>query len=514
MKKLSFVLSIILIISIFSINPFFIKETIGCDNYYNELWSIDTVDGGGVGWYTDISILDSDKVFITYYDVNAKNLKMARLIDSRWYLETIDSIGDVGLYSSLAIDHNGNPHISYYDGSNKDLKYAKFSNGSWSIEVVDSENDVGLDTSIYIDSNNNPHISYYDSTNGDLKYAKNIGSKWIIEVVESLDRVGLGTSIVLDDSGNPHISYYYEEKAGLSHAHRVGPDWVTDIVDSECRGFGYTSIILDSYSKPNIAYFDVGTSTEDWYVKYAYFENSKWNIEIVDPNIQSYWYDPGISIDCGKNDIIHLSYYEWSENNLNYAWRINDKWSIETVDSYDAVGAYNSMDIDSKGYPHISYMDRSSLSLKYAKKNQYCPSTPEKPLGNKHGFPNREYIYSSSSIDFENDNIRYGWDWDGDFIVDEYTEYLNSGEEIKTSHKWETGGTYQIQLIAIDENGFESRWSDLLAVSISKNKIINNPLNNAQDQLLITDQITDKLNENNTRILHLFNLMKMKLILN
>jgi len=477
MKKLSLVISILMFISLFSINPFFINKTSGDNTFNIGLWNIETVDGGGVGWYTDISILDSEEVYITYYDVNAKNLKLAKLINSKWYLETIDSIGDVGMYTSLAIDNNRNPHISYYDETNGNLKYAKWADQNWSIEIVDNYNDVGLDTSIAIDSNNYPHISYYDSSDGDLKYAKWTGSEWIIEVVDSLTKVGLGTSLVLDDSGNPHISYYYEQAPGLSYAYRSESGWITNIIDSECKSFGYTSITLDTNSRPNIAYFDVGTTTEDWYLKYAYFNNSKWNIEIIDPNIKSFWNDPGLSIGFGKNEIIHISYYEWSENNLNYAWRLNDKWNIETVDSYGAVGAYNSIDIDSEGYPHISYMDRSNLSLKYAKKYQYCPSTPKKPFGNKHGFPGREYIYTSSSIDFENDKIRYGWDWNGDFIIDEYTEYLNSGEKLQTSHIWENGGTYQIQLIAIDENNLESRWSDSLAVSIPKNKLINYPPN-------------------------------------
>ena len=169
MKILIFIFSIIFFFSFF-INPFFINNSIG--NYNNNfgLWSIETIDGNGVGWYTDISIIDSNNIYITYYDINGKNLKIAKLLDSKWSLEKIDTIGDIGLYSSLDIDNDDKPHISYYDQTNNDLKYAKLINKNWSIQTIDYDNDVGLDTSIAIDSNNNPHISYYDSTNGNLKY--------------------------------------------------------------------------------------------------------------------------------------------------------------------------------------------------------------------------------------------------------------------------------------------------------------------------------------------------------
>ena len=65
---------------------------------------------------------------------------------------------------------------------------------------------------------------------------------------------------------------------------------------------------------------------------------------------------------CEYSSMMHISYYSWTENDLNYAWRLNNKWNIETVESYGSVGAYNSIDIDEEGYPHISYMDRSNLS--------------------------------------------------------------------------------------------------------------------------------------------------------
>jgi len=45
---------------------------------------------------------------------------------------------------------------------------------------------------------------------------------------------------------------------------------------------------------------------------------------------------------------------------------VGGKWHIETVDSKGFVGEYTSIVLDSGGYPHVSYSDRTSWDLKYA----------------------------------------------------------------------------------------------------------------------------------------------------
>ncbi len=48
---------------------------------------------------------------------------------------------------------------------------------------------------------------------------------------------------------------------------------------------------------------------------------------------------------------------------------IAETWSIETVDSTDAVGKLTSMALDNNGHPHISYYDITNHDIKYAKWN-------------------------------------------------------------------------------------------------------------------------------------------------
>ena len=57
-------------------------------------------------------------------------------------------------------------------------------------------------------------------------------------------------------------------------------------------------------------------------------------------------------------------------------------------------------------------------------------------------------------------------------MVDEWTDFYESGETIETDHKWDVQGTYEIRVKAKDENGHMSTWSEPIEVTMPKNKII------------------------------------------
>ena len=86
------------------------------------------------------------------------------------------------------------------------------------------------------------------------------------------------------------------------------------------------------------------------------------------------------------------------------------------------------------------------------------------------GLIGKEYRYSTSSVDPNDDRIQYGWDWDGDHAVDEWTIQYDSGEPITIAHTWATRGEYNIYVKAMDIHGAESDWSDPLPVSMPKEK--------------------------------------------
>jgi hypothetical protein len=97
------------------------------------------------------------------------------------------------------------------------------------------------------------------------------------------------------------------------------------------------------------------------------------------------------------------------------------------------------------------------------------PNIPNPPLGPTTGFINEALTFSTSSTDPESDQIKYGWDWNGDGTVDEWSGFLSSGATDSRSHTFTTAGTYQIQVKAEDINGSQSAFSTALTVIITAN---------------------------------------------
>jgi predicted GH43/DUF377 family glycosyl hydrolase len=114
------------------------------------------------------------------------------------------------------------------------------------------------------------------------------------------------------------------------------------------------------------------------------------------------------------------------------------------------------------------------------------PATPNRPSGPTSGKIGEKYTYTTSAVDQDGDKIKYGWDWDGDQIVDEWTKLYDSGATIETTHSWDEKGTYEIRVKAMDEHGSESDWSEPLTVSIPKTHNIWNLIKQISDWFMKT----------------------------
>jgi hypothetical protein len=96
------------------------------------------------------------------------------------------------------------------------------------------------------------------------------------------------------------------------------------------------------------------------------------------------------------------------------------------------------------------------------------PEKPAAPTGSANGRTNKEYYFSCSTIDTEDDTVYYCWSW-GDNSYEWFGPY-DSGEECSISHFWKDNGNFEIKVMARDINGGESEWSDPLPISIIKSK--------------------------------------------
>jgi len=371
-----------------------------------------------------------------------------------WSVETVDSFGDVGLGTDIVVAADTTVFISYYDFGKKNLKCARFLNNAWSITVVDSEGDVGEYPSLALDSFGLPHISYYDATLQALKHAYFNGLEWGIEVVDRSGNVGFDTSIAIDSTN--HIQ----------------------TVDDTSVLYGSTCITFDPDGFVHFLYYDV--TPDHFSLKHAYQSSDGWQIEIIDPYLWGVFGTGGANIAFDDQGRIHVGYFNWAWQTVNYAWKINGIWNLEIIDSeweFITVGAHAALAVDSHGIPYVSYMDSWNIDLKYARKIEYSPGVPTPPSGSSRGTPGKVYTFATTSQDWDNDEIQYGWDWDGDYQVDQWSGFFDSGEICEMSHTWNESGSFNIRVIAMDEQGFFngyhlnedgefSYWSDSLPITM------------------------------------------------
>jgi len=116
-----------------------------------------------------------------------------------------------------------------------------------------------------------------------------------------------------------------------------------------------------------------------------------------------------------------------------------------------------------------SYSSSSDAMLtKFAPFENQRPDKPDID-GPAKGKPDNEYTFTASASDPDGDILSYMWDWgDGNF-----SGWLDTNE---ATYTWTTEDNFEIRVMAQDENGGESDWSDPLAFSTPKNKqYINTP---------------------------------------
>jgi hypothetical protein len=201
--------------------------------------------------------------------------------------------------------------------------------------------------------------------------------------------------------------------------------------------------------------------------KYLYKELRSLIIDPNDINTNGSW------IDCNFSFIpidVNESYYivcnlEGASNN-NYI-----EWYFEIENPYKMGKTYFSDDGNywdqyeySNRYREIDFCFKT-----YGMKN-YAPNKPNKPQGPTKGQYDKLYIYSSKSVDKENDDVFYQWNW-GDGEISNWLGPYHSGEICETEHKWMIKGSYLIKVKSRDKWGFESSWSESLTIRMEKNKV-------------------------------------------
>lgn len=97
----------------------------------------------------------------------------------------------------------------------------------------------------------------------------------------------------------------------------------------------------------------------------------------------------------------------------------------------------------------------------------HLPDQPETPVGPTVGVIEISYTFSTITTDSDDDSVRYGWSWDGDNVTDEWSSYYASDTTSDISHSWAIPGTYEVLVVAQDNVGEQSEFSDVLTVNVT-----------------------------------------------
>jgi len=115
------------------------------------------------------------------------------------------------------------------------------------------------------------------------------------------------------------------------------------------------------------------------------------------------------------------------------------------------------------------------------------PAIPDRPSGPSSGKPGVVYLFTTSTIDPDGDQVSYMWDW-GDGNYSDWLGPFDSSATATATYAWDEQGDYQIRVKAKDTNDQETDWSEPLPISMPLNQPSFNIL------LMVLERIQMRLN--------------------
>ena len=185
-------------------------------------------------------------------------------------------------------------------------------------------------------------------------------------------------------------------------------------------------------------------------------------IASVGPSALSWGYDTSYVIEAlgGKMQIELFSAYK-----INGAYTFGEMWA-RAISNYISAGMDGG---DHKTIEECQPFGDPTLLIAAESTPPEKPNTPDGPANGKTG---ETQTYTSSTTDADMDKLYYLFDW-GDDTYSEWLGPYNSGEEVEATHSWSAKGEYEIRVLARDEHGKTSLWSDPLAISMPKAKSLD-----------------------------------------
>ena len=328
-------------------------------------WHVQVIDSalGQWGGFPSIAIDSQGTSLVSYcdYDLDDASLMLATRQGEAWSIQQIDA-GGVGPFSNLALDADDHPHIVYYDSVGDSIKYTWNDGSTWHFAST-AAGEIARYISMALDTNGHPHIAYYSLIGQNIKYAFWNGAAWTVQNVDTIGKVDSesfrSVSIAVDSQNRPHISYFHEAAHHLKYANWDGAVWQTQWVDTqEVRG-KVSSLALDANDYARIAYRD---DTNDR-LRYVAWDGSSWQFESIDWNGNVGWY-PSLVIAADGSS--RVAYRDIRDGMLRYAHRDAQGWHYQTVDgtTEDDVAYYIDLALNDD-YPVIVHYDWDLQAVRY-----------------------------------------------------------------------------------------------------------------------------------------------------
>ena len=157
-------------------------------------------------------------------------------------------------------------------------------------------------------------------------------------------------------------------------------------------------------------------------------------------------------------DYVKFIFY-WGDGNTSETGLVTSGSSARLAHSWSKPGTYSvrAMTIDSRS-SSSSWSESKYIEISAP------PATPCKPSGRESGLTGTAYSFSSLAITSDKSSVKYIFNW-GDGTTSE-TDFLGNGIAANLSHSWESPGTFEIKVQALNEEYIPSPWSDTAVITI------------------------------------------------
>lgn len=230
----------------------------------------------------------------------------------------------------------------------------------------------GSTSSIALDADQNLHLTYLTREAKVYYTLRPAGaSKWFPPkmVVDSTHaNTNVYPRVAVDRQGLPHLCVSF---GVLLYITLTKSQWVTQHIDPGSGIISYhCSIAVGPDGTPHVGWYHetLASGAQYSHFRHADLEDGAWMVRSVDGGIAGKWNSMAID----SKGFPHASYSQFARGgDLDYAEWDGTNWRLTTVDSSENVSSYrgfdNSLALSPDGSAHISYFD--ARTLKYAHQN-------------------------------------------------------------------------------------------------------------------------------------------------